>query len=65
MNVGESFFDLVIGNWDVERRRKLGNEQCTGFNKLNGWILKEKVKIQKSEVRAKKRAIRVYVTSVP
>ncbi|MEG4290871.1 hypothetical protein Q5692_20515 [Microcoleus sp. C2C3] len=54
MNVGESFFDLVIGNWDVERRRQKGNEQSTGFNGFNGWMLREEVKSQKSEVRAKK-----------
>ncbi|MBD1828305.1 hypothetical protein H6F71_12910 [Microcoleus sp. FACHB-61] len=60
MNVGESFFDLVIGNWDVERRRKFGNEECTRFNGLNGWILKEEVKIQKSEVREKKQ-LSVYL----
>jgi hypothetical protein len=40
LNVGESFFDLVIGNWDVERRRKKGNEQSTGFNR---WMLREEV----------------------
>jgi len=49
LNVGESFFDLVIGNWDVERRRKKGNEQSTGFNGFNRWMLKEEVKSQKSE----------------
>jgi len=54
LNVGESFFDLVIGNWDVEKIRKFGNEQSTGFNKFNRWMLTEEVKSQKSEVRAKK-----------
>ncbi|MDP8933827.1 MAG: hypothetical protein M3N42_06705 [Cyanobacteriota bacterium] len=60
MNVGESFFNLVIGNWDVERRRKKGNEQSTGFNGLNRWMLREEVKSQKSEVRAKKQ-LSVYL----
>jgi hypothetical protein len=54
LNVGESFFDLVIGKWDVERRRKFGNEQSTGFNGSNGWMLREEVKSQNSELRAKK-----------
>ncbi|MBW3587160.1 MAG: hypothetical protein KY448_15320 [Cyanobacteria bacterium 0813] len=43
-----------MGNWDVERRRKFGNEEWTGFNGLNGWMLKEEAQIQKSEVRGKK-----------
>lgn len=38
-----------MGNWDVERRRKFGNEEWTGFNGLNGWMLKEEAQIQKSE----------------
>jgi len=54
LNVGESFFDLVIGNWDVERRRKKGNEQSREFNGFNGWMLREEVTIPKLEVRAKK-----------
>jgi hypothetical protein len=63
LNVGESFFDLVIGNWDVERRRKKGNEQSTGFNGFNRWMLREEVKTQKPEVSAKKTAMSVSVTS--
>jgi len=63
LNVGESFFDLVIGNWDVERRRKFGNKQSTGFNGFTRWMLREEVKTQKPEVSAKKIAIRVSVTS--
>jgi hypothetical protein len=63
LNVGESFFDLVIGNWDVERRKKFGNEQSTGFNGFTRWMLRKEVKTLNPEVSAKKTAIRVSVTS--
>ncbi len=37
-----------------EGRRKFGNEQCTGFNGFNGWMLREEVRGKKSEGRGNK-----------